>query len=142
MKELSAKMGKVPLTQAAKIKNPKNEVWSVKSLVFAYYTMERYHLFDKPMNNQLSTKYNQQEFMGSIASVAQKTIDRERMVADQQNKAKQEREQRAKEKQLQRNQFHAVTTQGVTTVSRTRSVGTTKRVKSSVKKVPTIRRSR
>ena len=105
MKELSGKMSKIALTQPAQIKNPKNEVWYVKSLVFAYYAMERYHLFDKPMNNSLSVKYNQQEFMGMVASVEQKATDRERLLTEIKTKEKREKEKARREKELERKQF-------------------------------------
>ena len=131
MKELSSKMSKIALTQSAQTKNPKNEVWYVKSLVFAYYTMERYHLFDKPMNNQLSVKYNQQEFMGMVASVEHKATERERLVAAMKTKQQKEKEQKAKEKQLERQKFNATSStriSQVNTVSRTKSTSRVKQV--------------
>ena len=141
MKELSSKMSKIALTQSAQVKNPKNEVWYVKSLVFAYYVMERYHLFDKPMNNQLSVKYNQQEFMGMIASVEQKATERERLLVEIKNKQKREKEQKAREKQLERQKFNAVSSgkvSQVNTISRTKSTG---RVKYTAHKAPISKRS-
>ena len=142
MKELSSKMSKVALTQSAQIKNPKNEVWYVKSLVFAFYTMERYHLFDKPMNNQLSVKYNQQEFMGMIGSVEQKAAERERLLAEIKSKQQKEKAQKAKEKQLERQKFNAATSRNTHQANSVSHTKTTGRVKSTTKIAPISKRSR
>ena len=132
MKELSGKMSKTALTQKAEIRNPKNEVWYVKSLCFAFFAMERYHLFDKPLSNQNSVKYDAREFMGIISSTEQKAVERERLVAELKTKEKREKEQRRKEKELERRQFITSNSNGmVKTTKQTASISQTKSVRST-----------
>lgn len=66
IKELKDKMNKTALTTKGDIRNPKGDIWYVKSLCFAYYAMERYNLFSRPMINQNSIKYNHSEFLKAV----------------------------------------------------------------------------
>ena len=47
IKDLESKMTKEALKNKAVAKNPKDDVWYVKSLYFAYLTMEKYNLFNR-----------------------------------------------------------------------------------------------
>jgi hypothetical protein len=77
IKDLEPKMSKAALKDLAKIKNPKDNVWYVKSLYFAYLTMERYHLFNRTMLNQHSSKYNKKELLSKITHATEKVEARQ-----------------------------------------------------------------
>lgn len=47
IEDLKPRMSRQAIKNPAKSRNPRNEVWYVKSLFFAYLAMERYHLFSK-----------------------------------------------------------------------------------------------
>ena len=72
IKDLESKMSKTALKNAAKIKNPKDNVWYVKSLYFAYLTMERYHLFNRSILKQHGAKYDKRELLSKITHATEK----------------------------------------------------------------------
>lgn len=72
IKDLEPKMSKTALKDAAKVKNPKDNVWYVKSLYFAYLTMERYHLFNRNILNQNGKKYNKKDLLSQITHATEK----------------------------------------------------------------------
>ena len=78
IKDLEPKMSKTALKNAAKVKNPKDNVWYVKSLYFAYLIMERYHLFNRSILNQHSVKYNKHELLLKITHATEKVEDRQK----------------------------------------------------------------
>lgn len=65
IKDLEPKMSKTALKNVAKVKNPKDNVWYVKSLYFAYLTMERYHLFNRNIIKN-GPKYNKKQLLAKI----------------------------------------------------------------------------
>lgn len=75
--DLEPKMSKTALKDVAKVKNPKDNVWYVKSLYFAYLTMERYHLFSRSLLNQHSKKYNKKELLSKITHATEKVEARQ-----------------------------------------------------------------
>jgi hypothetical protein len=95
IKDLEPKMSKVALKNAAKIKNPKDNVWYVKSLYFAYLTMEKYHLFNRTVLNQHSIKYDKRELLSRITHATEK------VEARQEAQAKLDKE-KAREKKIER----------------------------------------
>lgn len=95
IKDLEQKMSKTALKDVAKIKNPKDNVWYVKSLYFAYLTMERYHLFNRSMLNQYSKKYNKKELLSQITHATEKVEARQ----EAQEKINKEK---SREKQVER----------------------------------------
>ena len=72
IKDLEPKMSKTALKDVAKVKNPKDNIWYVKSLYFAYLTMEKYHLFNRNILNQNGKKYNKKELLSIISNAADK----------------------------------------------------------------------
>lgn len=72
IKDLESKMSKMALKDAAKMKNPKDNVWYVKSLYFAYLTMERYHLFNRNILKHNSKKYDKRELLSKITHATEK----------------------------------------------------------------------
>lgn len=77
IKDLESKMSKTALKDAAKIKNPKDNIWYVKSLYFAYLTMERYHLFNRTILKQHGAKYNKRELLSQITHATEKVEARQ-----------------------------------------------------------------
>lgn len=77
IKDLESKMSKMALDSAAKIKNPKDNIWYVKSLYFAYLTMERYHLFNKNILKQHGKKYSKKGLLSKITHAAEKVEARQ-----------------------------------------------------------------
>lgn len=77
IKDLETKMSANALKNAAKVKNPKDNVWYVKSLYFAYLTMERYHLFNRSILNQHGKKYNKKELLSHITHAIEKVEARQ-----------------------------------------------------------------
>ena len=99
IKDLEPKMSKTALKDVAKVKNPKDNVWYVKSLYFAYLTMERYHLFNRTVLNQHSTKYNKKELLSKI------TYATEKVEARQQAQEKLDKEKAKAKLQKSRDKF-------------------------------------
>ena len=95
IKDLEPKMSKSALKNVAKIKNPKDNIWYVKSLYFAYIIMERYNLFNRTILNQHSNKYNKRELLSKITHATEK------VEARQEAQAKLDRE-KSKEKKIER----------------------------------------
>ena len=117
--ELRSKCSEIALKQPAAIKNPKNEVWYVKSFVFAFYAMERYNLFSRPVANQVGVKYNRAEFLSNIASFDRKMEEHAKLT--QEKKKKEERERLAKqaEQRLTRHGSYMVVTSDKAPVAKT-----------------------
>lgn len=66
VEDLIPKMSKEAIKHDAKVKNPKNEVWYVKSLYFAYLTMEKYSLFSKAKFRINAKPYNKKALLTQI----------------------------------------------------------------------------
>lgn len=77
IKDLEPKMSKAALKDVAKVKNPKDNVWYVKSLYFAYLTMERYHLFNRSILNQHGKRYDKKELLSQVTHAAEKVEARQ-----------------------------------------------------------------
>lgn len=77
IKDLEPKMSRTVLKDIAKVKNPKDNVWYVKSLYFAYLTMEKYHLFNRSILNQHSKKYDKKELLLQITHATEKVEARQ-----------------------------------------------------------------
>ena len=70
-------MSKQAIKNVAKVKNPKDEVWYVKSLYFAYLVMEKYSLFNKAVYVGRATKYNKKELLNKITQAEDKVSQRQ-----------------------------------------------------------------
>ena len=75
---LKVKMSKRALNQKAEVKNPKDNVWYVKSLVFAYLAMEKYGLFNRSLLNQRSKRFNKKYLIYRITQADIKLKERQR----------------------------------------------------------------
>ena len=120
--DLEYKMSMIALRDRAEVKNPKNDVWYVKSLFFAYLTMEKYNLFNRTMLNRHARVYRKSDLYTLVTSAdikvkarqdAQERINRE-------NRKKKEEERRKKEQQRNINARSKITgTSKVSKISNT-----------------------
>lgn len=127
IKDLEPKMMKRALKEKAEIKNPKDNVWYVKSLYFAYLTMEKYHLFNRPMLNQHSIKYDRRALLSKVTAADIKVADRQHEQELLDAKKKREREEARREKQRALAPKHLVKGSKqtkISTVSKTSKVST------------------
>ena len=134
--ELKSKCSEIALKQPAVIKNPKNEVWYVKSFVFAFFAMERYNLFSRSVANQFGVKYNRTEFLSSIASFERKMEEHAKLTQEMKKKQEQERLAKQAERRLLHGKY-MVATSDRTPVAKTSKVAKSTKV-SKVAKVKTI----
>ena len=70
--DLKVKMIPRCLKDPGEHRNPNGDVWYVKSICFAYYTMERYHLFTRTVLTQNCTKYTRSSLLSNVMSAADK----------------------------------------------------------------------
>jgi hypothetical protein len=94
IKDLEHKMSSTALDSKAKEKNPKDNIWYVKSLYFAYLAMEKYGLFNRATLNMISKPYDKHIFDNKILHADKKIKDRQE-AADK--LAKLEKENRSNE---------------------------------------------
>ena len=127
--DLEARMPKQLLKNKAKIKNPKDEVWYVKSLFFAYLAMEKYNLFSKAM---FSNQYRKKELLNKITPAEIKIAKRQEEGKKIEKQKAKEAEEKKKEKQTVRNVNISVPQ---TKISKTSKVS---KVSNSVKKTRII----
>ena len=102
IKDLESKMSKEALRVKADIRNPRADVFYVKSLFFAYLAMERYSLFNRNMLNQHSKPYKKKELLDQITPADIKVHDRQReqQLLDKQKKEEKERARKEQQKAL------------------------------------------
>lgn len=132
IKDLEPKMSKTALKNAAKIKNPKNDIWYVKSLYFAYLAMERYHLFNRSILNQRGKKYNKKELLSLITYATEKIEARQ----EAEQKLKNEK---SKAKKIERNDKDLQSKHSKTTgIVKTSTVS---KISKTVNKVKTTKRT-
>lgn len=101
IKDLESKMSSTALKTVAKIKNPKDDIWYVKSLYFAYLTMERYNLFNRNILKHHANKYVKKTLLSQITHATEKVEERHRAQEklDKENAKKKKIERKDKELQ-------------------------------------------
>ena len=138
--DLESKMSKRALRENADIRNPKNNVWYVKSLFFAYLAMEKYNLFARPMLNQNSVSYNKKELLRNITDADIKVAARQRegdLLKEKERQAKNDKERELHNKYRsshpQKFQTKRSTISKVSTVSRVSKTSKTSKVSKKTK---------
>lgn len=127
IKDLEPKMSRTALKDVAKVKNPKDNVWYVKSLYFAYLVMERYHLFNRNILKQHSNKYNKKELLSKITHATEK-------IEARQEAEKKLNEDKAKAKKIERRDKDLQSKQARTSgITKTSTVSKTSRITNKVK---------
>jgi len=131
IKDLESKMSSRALKDVAKERNPKDDIWYVKSLYFAYLTMEKYNLFNRNILKNHGKKYVKRTLLDQITHATKKVEDRQKE-QEKLNKAKSEaKKQERKDKALQSKQTIKSSVTKTSTVSRipnkTKTVKTTKK---------------
>lgn len=92
IKDLEPKMSKRALRERAKVRNPKDNVWYVKSLYFAYLVMERYDLFSRTKLDSMAKRYSKQALLMKIEHADKKVEARQKAAAELNKKEKQSKE--------------------------------------------------
>jgi len=128
--ELEQRMNKIALRDKAIVRNPKDDIWYVKSLCFAYYTMDRYNLFSRSVSNQFGVKYSIAELLRNVKSVDDKIIERE-AIEKEQRKNNKDKLIKTSERQLANRKFIASTADTPRSISYTRTMKNTKRTRKS-----------
>ena len=118
IEDLKPKMSRKALTTVAKVKNPKDDVWYVKSLYFAYLTMEKYGLFNRPMLNQNAKLYDKRDLISRITDADAKVQARQDAQEKINKENKQNKEREKKDRiAAERTNPHAVKTSKVSKIS-------------------------
>ena len=128
IKDLAGKLSKAP------VKNPRNDVWYVKSLFFAYLVMEKYGLFNRTLLNGKALKYSLTELKKLVASPDKKMQDRkdqEAKLKDLEKKQKQKEEQTKNERNRELRTANAKRTPIVGASKTTRTTGGIKTTKTT-----------
>ena len=130
---LKPKMLKRTLTDRAKERNPKDDIWYVKSLCFAFYGMERYGMFNRSMLHQNGKKFNKAELLNGVQS-AENKIEEHRIKNEQlKNSYRAEQMKARAQKELDNKKF-ARANQLVKVASTAKPVKTAKQIKKIKKK--------
>ena len=102
IRDLEPKMSQKALKEKADVRNPKDNVWYVKSLFFAYLCMEKYSLFNRPMLNQHAIKYDKRIWATKVTDADIKVAARQKEQEKINQRIKKEKEEA--KKAAQRNQ--------------------------------------
>ena len=132
--DLSSKMSKQALRQKATIRNPKDDVWYVKSLFFAYLAMEKYNLFSKPIYDTNAKPYRKKELLRNITQAETKVAARQEAAEKLEKEKKKELEKQKKEKQASRNINVSTKKSTVSNISKTSKVSKISRTSNISKK--------
>ena len=130
--DLKPKMSSRALSNRAEQRNPKDNVWYVKSLYFAYLIMERDHLFQRSMLTQYAKKYNVKELLKNIEH-ADKKVKARQEEQEKLNRSKQHSKELKERADAGRHSHLA------TKVSKISPIAKTSKVSSAVKKTQTTR---
>ena len=140
IEDLKPKMAKEAVKKVAKEKNPKNDVWYVKSLFFAYLAIEKYGLFSKVKYSGMNyEKYDKKKLLSKITQAEIKIKDRQN-AAEELRKNKED----TKKNPVDRNAgIRTKVSDNAGTVKKTKVVGEVKTVKSAkTTKTTSARRKR
>ena len=112
------------------IKNPKDEIWYVKSLYFAYLSMEKYNLFNKNILDRESKEYTDRSFndiMKADDKIALRASAEEKLKKEK-DKGKQKNDNNSVRRRQQRNTTKKSTISKVSTITnKTKTVKTVKK---------------
>lgn len=84
IQDLKDKMSRQALRDVAKVRNPKDDIFYVKSLYFAYLAMDRYNLFDRKTLDDRAEKYSRGVMRRDIMHSEDKLVE----INDAKEKAK------------------------------------------------------
>lgn len=130
--DLERKMSQKALRFRAETKNPKDNVWYVKSLYFAYLAMEKYGLLTRSKFEQNAKKYNKNLLLGSIMQAEEKVKLRQEL-GERQEREKRKEIQEKKEKQQTKQPSNMSTK--VSTVTRTSKVSNKSKATKTTKSI-------
>ena len=128
IKDLEHKMSSKALSEKAKERNPKDNVWYVKSLYFAYLAMEKYGLFNRATLQMISKPYSKHVFDNKIVHADTKIKARQDAAAKAEKAKAESRSNEIKEYNDSRNLRHKTQTSKVSTVSKVSKISKTTKV--------------
>ena len=132
--DLSSKMSRKALQKSASVKNPKDDVWYVKSLYFAYLAMEKYNLFNRIVLDRIANKYDKRYLIGNITHADEKI--RARQEAQIKLELERKKEKERKEREQPRNMEVSTST------SRRASISKGVKTSKTTKKTPITKASK
>lgn len=136
IEDLTPVMSKKALKKVAATRNPSDQVWYVKSLYFAYLTMEKYGLFNRVNLDRLSTKYDKKALIKMITPADEKVKARQEAGEKLEAEKRKEKEKQRKEQEEVRNA--AFRTKSSASSKASKSTKTTK----TTKKTSTVGRTK
>ena len=132
---LKQRMNPKAIKDSAKTKNPKNEIMYVKSLYFAYLTMQRYNLFNRLKLDSNTTKFDKRSFPMTIMKADDKITLRQSEYEKQKKKAKVEQNRKAAQT---RNVDNSTKETKKSKISRTSKVSNVSKISRKTKSVKRI----
>ena len=135
IEDLKPRMSKQAIKSVAKIRNPKDEVWYVKSLYFAYLAMERYNLFSRIMFSNHSKKYDKKELLRKVMQAEDKVKLRQ-SEQEKLDKLKKEEKSKIEKKKRQNTNQHIASKKS--NISKTSRVSTVSKTPKTAKKAKVI----
>jgi hypothetical protein len=134
--DLAPVMSKTALKKEAKTRNPQNQVWYVKSLYFAYLTMEKYGLFSRLTLDRLSTNYVKKDLLRMITPADEKIVARQQAGEKLEAEKRKQKAEELKAKEAKRNpgvsakqSIKAALTKKTKTTGKTKTTSTVKKSK-------------
>jgi hypothetical protein len=141
VEDLKPRMSKVALKSLAKTKNPTNQIFYVKSLYFAYLTMEKYSLFNRINLNGLAEPYDKKILLNNITNADIKIKERQ----DAQEKLdKEERDRKRKEaaeKDRNRNINHKTSSSKISKITNVSKTSKISKVSNTTRKTKIVGKS-
>lgn len=129
IKDLTPKMSKQALKHKATMKNPKDNIWYVKSLYFAYLAMEKYNLFNRIILDRESKEYTNKSFndiMKADDKIALRVSAAEKLKKEK-DKGKQKNDNNVRRRQQSNTTKKSTISKVSTITNRTKTVKTVKR---------------
>ena len=132
--DLEKRMSQQALRDKARVKNPKDEVWYVKSLYFAYLTMEKYNLFNRTILDRNSKKYDKKRLLSDIVQAEEKVQARQDAQEKLNKKNADEKKKASTPSPKPKYQNYSKTSK-ISTVSKTSKVSSSSKVTKQTKTV-------
>lgn len=138
IKDLEPKMSKQALRNKAIVRNPKDDVWYVKSLYFAYLAMEKYNLFSKSLYSTKGSKYDKRKLLSKITQAETKVAQRQKEGERVAKEKRDELEKQKKEKRVARNLDVSSQRSKVSNISHTSKISKVSKITNRTKTVKSI----
>lgn len=129
IKDLEPKMSKLALRERAKVRNPNNSIGYVKSLYFAYLTMEKYNLFERSVLDAEAKSFSKYNLLQGVEHSDKKMEDRQNGKKD--TKVAKEKEKQKQPEKPRNTDVSSPTSKKSAVTKNVKTSKTTKRVAST-----------